>query len=66
MGIDEALREKYRVQAMLSEAAVDIHDYFQCSHEAAKQAMAEIGLSPSYASMPTNASSRPRAIERLS
>ncbi|MCP5126896.1 MAG: hypothetical protein H6973_15010 [Gammaproteobacteria bacterium] len=53
MSIDEALREKYRVQTMLSESATDIHDYFQRSHEAAKRAMAEIGLSPNYASTPT-------------
>ena len=49
MKIDEALSEKYRVQTMLSGSAIDIHDYFERSHEAAEKAMAEIGASPNYA-----------------
>ncbi|WP_100918741.1 hypothetical protein [Candidatus Thiodictyon syntrophicum] len=48
MKLDEALSEKYRIQAMLSGSAKDIHDYFERSHTAAKKAMAEIGASPNY------------------
>ena len=61
MKIDEALSEKYRVQTVLSESAVDVHDYFERSHEAAKKAMAEIGTSPNYSGAPTDASGRSRA-----
>lgn len=49
MKIEEALKEKRRVQRLLSESAKDIHDYFERSHRAATQAMSEMGTAPHYA-----------------
>lgn len=51
MTIDDALMEKNRVQVQLSTSATDIHDYFVRSHEAAYQAMVEIGKTPNYVAM---------------
>jgi hypothetical protein len=52
MILNEALEEKYRVQKKLSESVSDIHEYFEKSHNSALKALAKIGTSPNYQSLP--------------
>ncbi len=53
MILNEALKQKYRVQKRLSESATDMHDYFEKSHSTALEALEKIGAKPNYKALPT-------------
>ncbi len=41
---NEILKEKYKVQKQLAEAAKDIHDYFTRTHKSAQQILNSTGV----------------------
>ena len=53
MIIDDILKEKYKIQKKLSESALDIHDYFNKSHDATVKIAKEYGIKLKYGKLPT-------------
>lgn len=52
--IDPVLKEKYRIQKILSEEAKDMQDYTRRAHDDVNRYFAERGWTPNYQSIETN------------